>query len=186
MVGGPAHPRAGGENVGCVHVLDGGRGSSPRGRGKHNLVIGHGSSERLIPARAGKTRRAPRGSCRRTAHPRAGGENVGGDPQELPNLGSSPRGRGKRFDWGVILSSMGLIPARAGKTVVADTKNFSRAAHPRAGGENLTPAGRLVIDGGSSPRGRGKLDPVDESLDEIRLIPARAGKTRVDNPAPSR
>ena len=31
---------------------------------------------------------------------------------------------------------------------------------------------------GSSPRVRGKLDAVDEALNDLRLIPARAGKTR--------
>ena len=53
------------------------------------------------------------------------------------------------------------------------------ATHPRAGGENLTPAGRLVIDGGSSPRGRGKHRAGARVREHPGLIPARAGKTSI-------
>ena len=55
-----AHPRACGENV--TLAVDPSRtwGSSPRVRGKHVLRDFDMSDERLIPARAGKTRRARR------------------------------------------------------------------------------------------------------------------------------
>ena len=94
-----------------------------------------------------------------------------------PIDGSSPRGRGKPRPRGWGKSPFRLIPARAGKTRGAVNDALAPATHPRAGGENLTPAGRLVIDGGSSPRGRGKPRPPDPK-DLVRgLIPARAGKT---------
>ena len=50
-------------------------------------------------------------------------------------------------------------------------------AHPRSRGENLTPAGRLVIDGGSSPLTRGKPCPPRRASASTGLIPAHAGKT---------
>ena len=54
-------------------------GSSPRGRGKLGAALSDLISSGLIPARAGKTPgRWARASLAR-AHPRAGGENVGGD-----------------------------------------------------------------------------------------------------------
>mgnify|MGYP001671190765 CR=1 FL=1 len=91
-------------------------GSSPRGRGKlvahpHDLYV-----DRLIPARAGKTRRSDTMKPRKTAHPRAGGENAPETSNFYPFLGSSPRGRGKRT-WGWRRrTERRLIPARAGKT----------------------------------------------------------------------
>ena len=90
-----AHPRAGGENgktqIGSHAPL----GSSPRRRGKHPVnrlpmvVIG------LIPAQAGKTLPRCGSTQSRTAHPRAGGENVHVDVVERLLDGSSPRRRGK-------------------------------------------------------------------------------------------
>ena len=52
-----AHPRACGENdTGGAHAA-GGKGSSPRMRGKRASVKRHVDVFRLIPAHAGKTRR---------------------------------------------------------------------------------------------------------------------------------
>ena len=92
--------------------------------------------------------------------------------------GSSPRGRGKPRRRPESHRRCRLIPAWAGKTCVCVRRSLSRRAHPRVGGENLTPAGRLVIDGGSSPRGRGKRDRDIRRRLQGRLIPAWAGKTR--------
>ncbi len=50
-----AHPRAGGENSRRARFSEGGRGSSPRGRGKPAVVSQCQDGDRLIPARAGKT-----------------------------------------------------------------------------------------------------------------------------------
>ena len=90
-----AHPRAGGENVVAAISAAGVAGSSPRGRGKpyvpETARIIHG----LIPARAGKTAAATACSKSWGAHPRAGGENAGGDVLAAFEDGSSPRGRGK-------------------------------------------------------------------------------------------
>ena len=52
------------------------------------------------------------------AHPRAGGENRKTHPLRAPHSGSSPRGRGKRAERLPAVAHKGLIPARAGKTVV--------------------------------------------------------------------
>ena len=73
--GAAAHPRAGGENLDGVGGWVADAGSSPRGRGKPCRT---GSIRRclgLIPARAGKTAASTCRPLRRTAHPRAGGEN---------------------------------------------------------------------------------------------------------------
>ena len=156
-------------------------GSSPRGRGKLIMTKIKRFACRLIPARAGKTSSSRSGRTYRRAHPRAGGENTFFSNVVISPCGSSPRGRGKHcepVECGVIA---GLIPARAGKTCHSGFPLCSYSAHPRAGGENYAPpCGRLLMSG-SSPRGRGKLGGGGLSLLSGRLIPARAGKTRLSS-----
>ena len=175
-----AHPRAGGENVPSRAVGGPLGGSSPRGRGKP------GSSERwlfglgLIPARAGKTRIVCHVFSTPEAHPRAGGENWTGTWDGVSGFGSSPRGRGKHALSGGTRATERLIPARAGKTSPRSSRAWSISAHPRAGGENLEDTHVGHVDAGSSPRGRGKHGPGEYPSPNDGLIPARAGKTRVD------
>ena len=91
--------------------------------------------------------------------------------------GSSPRGRGKQAFVSRFATSIGLIPAWAGKTRRRDDCLSRMGAHPRVGGENLVETSLLASCPGSSPRGRGKLD--GELLGQVDdgLIPAWAGKT---------
>ena len=173
----PAHPRAGGENL----TVESGSallsGSSPRGRGKRSRRRKGSHLRGLIPARAGKTATRPRRPSSLTAHPRAGGENVFEVSDGHAHRGSSPRGRGKRSwspSWN---SSSGFIPARAGKTIDRESAVKSARAHPRAGGENGHQLSNAHQGAGSSPRGRGKLNPRKIQRVRERLIPARAGKT---------
>ena len=153
-------------------------GSSPRVRGKRRPVREDPGDRGLIPARAGKTRSTGTSSRTGRAHPRACGENrrnvVGG----VAPPGSSPRVRGKRTTAARAFKRWGLIPARAGKTVRVFTAMGLVRAHPRACGENDHVAQIAPAGAGSSPRVRGKLDAVDEAVDVLGLIPARAGKTR--------
>ena len=176
-VTGPAHPRAGGENTPHSELRAVGCGSSPRGRGKRALGSRPPHSERLIPARAGKTPPGQHTAARSRAHPRAGGENLSEVWSPGAVTGSSPRGRGKRIVPDVGDDRPRLIPARAGKTHALIIGRSSRPAHPRAGGENGD--GHDVAAGpeGSSPRGRGKRARVLARAAMGGLIPARAGKT---------
>ena len=172
-----AHPRAGGENLQDIFDLVSAAGSSPRGRGKPPRGCHRPGARRLIPARAGKTCRhrylpeSPR------AHPRAGGENPAMLGSSLQLFGSSPRGRGKLGEGQGQHGQTGLIPARAGKTSSCCARGRALPAHPRAGGENIKAAVSVVVEWGSSPRGRGKRQPASPPLHFWRLIPARAGKT---------
>ena len=70
-----AHPRVGGENSHKIKKHDTERGSSPRGRGKHNLKPACYYARGLIPAWAGKTGGTWEVTFRCRAHPRVGGEN---------------------------------------------------------------------------------------------------------------
>ena len=176
-----AHPRACGENR-TRGVWDPGfQGSSPRVRGKlqslDRLVLAAG----LIPARAGKTWRGRGAGGRPGAHPRACGENLIRQPEAGRPRGSSPRVRGKHRRCNSSKQDRGLIPARAGKTSSRGSSSRSIGAHPRACGENYTLCTFYTVQTGSSPRVRGKPENPREALELYRLIPARAGKTRLNH-----
>ena len=148
-----AHPRACGENRAGGAPGSAMSGSSPRVRGKRVSGCGCAFVVRLIPARAGKTRRRRRGGRAGWAHPRACGENSWADKVPGDLLGSSPRVRGKRA---FSSCQSRLIPARAGKTSGLSRGRSGRWAHPRACGENSWPSCPLTTTRGSSPRVRGK------------------------------
>ena len=178
-----AHPRAGGENDGDEADPMSIHGSSPRGRGKRPPT-GLGRSYRwLIPARAGKTSGVASAAGSVWAHPRAGGDHSPVSVALSAQPGSSPRGRGKQAIDGYEYQCDGLIPAQAGKTHRRAPVQRRSPAHPRAGGENWRGYSGEGSQSGSSPRGRGKLSGVWTAIQGIRLIPARAGKTRHDPPA---
>ena len=114
-----AHPRSRGENRGRSSGRASMRGSSPLTRGKLDrggLDLGR---DRLIPAHAGKTKPAPSTRAPVKAHPRSRGENWVFSQECECFLGSSPLTRGKLKMFAHYVLDGGLIPAHAGKTLVA-------------------------------------------------------------------
>ena len=100
--------------------------------------------------------------------------------QSLPALGSSPRVQGKPTYLAETEFSGRLIPACAGKTRSAWIVFPSPGAHPRVCGENHWVSVWVRVVAGSSPRVRGKLHAYPWKAKARRLIPACAGKTRID------
>ena len=70
------HPRASGEHLGGIGTTPHHYGSSPRERGTRWCRRQTPGRCRIIPARAGNTRRARQPNSQRTDHPRASGEHV--------------------------------------------------------------------------------------------------------------
>ena len=167
----------GGENIAAYRACVGRAGSSPRGRGKPACTIHRARCIGLIPAWAGKTRRAFRAPACSAAHPRVGGENHLPRRSPVRAAGSSPRGRGKQLTGLQRRDLDRLIPAWAGKTRRRGRRPRPRPAHPRVGGENMCTARDRRRPSGSSPRGRGKRRRSPPSARRQRLIPAWAGKT---------
>ena len=174
---GRAHPRACGENASRSGRSSCASGSSPRVRGKPPWWARARGDARLIPARAGKTRRRGRRASGRWAHPRACGENRPFRPSAASLAGSSPRVRGKLLALAAPLGRGGLIPACAGKTLRCGSERSNLRAHPRVCGENHWAASHASAARGSSPRVRGKSGHDGRRRHRRRLIPARAGKT---------
>ena len=178
----PAHPRSRGENSRVSPCREFLTGSSPLTRGKPVSRRVMTSPRGLIPAHAGKTRNSLRRALRSEAHPRSRGENTQAPPPAHARLGSSPLTRGKHARPRVRVFDLGLIPAHAGKTLIAPAAKDSTVAHPRSRGENRL-AVRLASElGGSSPLTRGKLRYALEAVGWAGLIPAHAGKTAGSRP----
>ena len=99
-------------------------------------------------------------------------------------MGSSPLTRGKLPSAHAGAGAGGLIPAHAGKTPGSGGFLRGRRAHPRSRGENPCPASSSTTSRGSSPLTRGKPEGLVWVVDQTRLIPAHAGKTRTEQPTP--
>ena len=74
---------------------------------------------RLIPAHAGKTRPPAEAADGTPAHPRSRGENDRDAATAVAFTGSSPLTRGKQRLAEIEESTLRLIPAHAGKTLLA-------------------------------------------------------------------
>ena len=150
------HPRACGANGPPRPDSTPPNGSSPRVRGKHDIFSKGGFVGRIIPARAGQTRRS---SCRyesRPDHPRACGANLEFAVIGNKTIGSSPRVRGKRRGAGHRYDVARIIPARAGQTAPNPIGRGHGSDHPRACGANFLDRWTTFFLFGSSPRVRGK------------------------------
>ena len=110
------HPRACGANM-DLNIANAYRpGSSPRVRGKLDPAHVYALYRRIIPARAGQTRRRPQQTSRPPDHPRACGANLSLLRMLKFLSGSSPRVRGKPPALVDKSGGLRIIPARAGQT----------------------------------------------------------------------
>ena len=171
------HPRACGANPPTVLCSGALPGSSPRVRGKRQLVRDRESYRRIIPARAGQTLTAWTGRRQPTDHPRACGANMPCRMIGIRHHGSSPRVRGKPFTHRQNCCGGRIIPARAGQTMVSSLLIPWFPDHPRACGANPAVRWRPTCGCGSSPRVRGKRLEFRGLEFRGRIIPARAGQT---------
>ena len=109
-------------------------GSSPLARGLPMMPLRAHEDFRIIPARAGFTV-ARRGSLTRSEdHPRSRGVYHGAPPDQAGLSGSSPLARGLRHRVGGSAESGGIIPARAGFTILFHSSVTTALDHPRSRG----------------------------------------------------
>ena len=131
----PGHPRVGGETyrVAVVGLWVG--GPSPRGRGNPlsppTVTVESGA----IPAWAGKPASWAASECGDRGHPRVGGETISPVKMGGGVSGPSPRGRGNRHAWAVLMRRHRAIPAWAGKPHGPIFQTRGIRGHPRVGGE---------------------------------------------------
>ena len=131
------------------------RGSSPLARGLLEYPPGVSPSAGIIPARAGFTAPAHGAGPRFPDHPRSRGV-YWNTPRGYPQVqGSSPLARGLLIVFMLLRFHRGIIPARAGFTLVLLGATMSERDHPRSRGvyRGISLAG--AIPRGSSPLARG-------------------------------
>ena len=180
------------------------RGSSPRGRGAPRQPPSGAGTFRIIPAWAGRTRPLDHPQRAPKDHPRVGGAHAGTGGKYRTGSGSSPRGRGARWQVGSVQNRSRIIPAWAGRTSTRCAARPAGPDHPRVGGANdgvclmeavswgSSPRGRGApprsplspFAPGSSPRGRGARREVRRRPRSGRIIPAWAGRTSIGDLMP--
>ena len=92
-------------------------------------------------------------------------------------MGSSPLARGLRYVPWCRECNLGIIPARAGFTLVSPAGVPPPEDHPRSRGVYLPSATTQPEFWGSSPLARGLRVRWDSTYRDIGIIPARAGFT---------
>jgi len=97
--------------------------------------------------------------------------------------GSSPLARGGPQRDAEDALDGGLIPARAGRTASRSASRSSIPAHPRSRGADARGVVVTLRHGGSSPLARGGRCDRLSGAAALRLIPARAGRTRLPGEA---
>ena len=151
-------------------------------RGKPALSFSTTSSGGITPADAGKTIFALMLDVARQDHPRGCGENAKNEPKQANAVGSPPRMRGKRLPHSCGITALRITPADAGKTRQRNLRAETVGDHPRGCGENTKRRkfGKGYV--GSPPRMRGKRFCRLCAINNRRITPADAGKTRTLRP----
>ena len=151
------HPRVGGEKLNRRPWSCSRRGSPPRGRGKVSGWMSWTSASGITPAWAGKREWEGLLGQDPGDHPRVGGEKHRLMPRKRQKKGSPPRGRGKGMGQAAHQCNDGITPAWAGKRVEISKIVSDYGDHPRVGGEKSVNCLTSQPQGGSPPRGRGKV-----------------------------
>ena len=155
------------------------QGSSPLARGLPDRRPVRRRDIRIIPARAGFTRPWGAREAAASDHPRSRGVYGGVGVSHGFASGSSPLARGLQVDRGALGVTQGIIPARAGFTMTATTAVLTRSDHPRSRGVYVRVVFARSPAVGSSPLARGLRAHGGGPGRRHRIIPARAGFTRV-------
>ena len=171
------HPRSRGVYASPSSIICSSRGSSPLARGLPSDPDVAGERVRIIPARAGFTRRRGGRSGPASDHPRSRGVYCAGCPRVRRARGSSPLARGLQDDGEVGGPGRGIIPARAGFTGLDGRGDGRRRDHPRSRGVYSPSSKEATKTPGSSPLARGLQAQGPHRRDLRGIIPARAGFT---------
>ena len=173
------HPRSRGvyrKSSRCVTSM---AGSSPLARGLPTISAEMDERGGIIPARAGFTFRARRAHEWEQDHPRSRGVYPSMKAAMAARAGSSPLARGLPAREELEMTSVRIIPARAGFTDRAPAPRRDSPDHPRSRGvySLVQPAPERIQ--GSSPLARGLPWRIWPGCSRLGIIPARAGFTRL-------
>ena len=171
------HPRVCGKNVTIAALEMSWVGSPPRVREKRARGHLKNSRRRITPASAGKTQIDLIPYFHAQDHPRECGKNWSSSTGRSASGGSPPRVREKLVLLVVIIKSLRITPASAGKTSCVLSSGLRDRDHPRMCGKNHKANTSICVCLGSPPRVREKLISSNSSSRNTRITPACAGKT---------
>ena len=152
-------------------------GSSPLTRGARERHANAAVAEGIIPAHAGSTTGFSIGCGLMGDHPRSRGEHPTVIDRSVGITGSSPLTRGGPRGTLTRGTSLGIIPAHAGRTLPGIMLGRGGSDHPRSRGEHPPGTSGLASLRGSSPLTRGALSFVACRRRCSGIIPAHAGST---------
>ena len=98
----------------------------------------------------------------------------------------SPHARGLHPEPDRVVHVHGIIPARAGFTIIMASSGLLFGDHPRSRGVYTAGQGKLTTENGSSPLARGLRRHAEDGGENRGIIPARAGFTGTRWLSPSR
>ena len=173
------HPRSRGVYCVAGRSAPPSRGSSPLARGLPSGEPALKAVVRIIPARAGFTRRCGGRVGGHRDHPRSRGVYARMRSFSSRDWGSSPLARGLQHVDPRAGGPLGIIPARAGFTTKTRRSGPTPKDHPRSRGVYPSAAARAARYLGSSPLARGLRDAQRRRVAVEGIIPARAGFTRL-------
>ena len=171
------HPRSRGVYVSRARDASASHGSSPLARGLQVMAMSAHSHHRIIPARAGFTRRGSRSEPTKPDHPRSRGVYCCCTHLPSASPGSSPLARGLPPSTRTGRRPRRIIPARAGFTASGAPTASHGEDHPRSRGVYRQRGSHGLSRRGSSPLARGLLVGGRPRDRQRRIIPARAGFT---------
>ena len=151
----PDHPRSRGVYSRCSRTPTIKAGSSPLARGLPQLALDRHVHGRIIPARAGFTKCTDSASSHVRDHPRSRGVYAHDLLPDREYDGSSPLARGLHRDFFVVQLVDGIIPARAGFTLLDTVYLGNMWDHPRSRGVYTRMPAAAARVSGSSPLARG-------------------------------
>ena len=171
------HPRSRGVYAGRSARASSGCGSSPLARGLRRQTFLRSLDGRIIPARAGFTPASSRRRPRPRDHPRSRGVYQLTGAMTQVAVGSSPLARGLPQRVSTLAHEIGIIPARAGFTLVRGYRRSEGQDHPRSRGVYPEERASWSATLGSSPLARGLPRGEGVVVGDPGIIPARAGFT---------
>ena len=173
------HPRSRGVYTYITIPVENLTGSSPLARGLLPPTYYVTHTIRIIPARAGFTRRSRMSVDSVLDHPRSRGVYLGVGVSAALGPGSSPLARGlPRCPPSVSPSLPGSSPLARGLPRCRRRHPAARQDHPRSRGVYKRSRSHTAQTPGSSPLARGLRYKPRSWMILMRIIPARAGFTR--------
>ena len=173
------HPRSRGVYAWAADLDAFEAGSSPLARGLQPFRATSPHRRGIIPARAGFTLQGLLRVEHGEDHPRSRGVYAPSAGPSSWSGGSSPLARGL-LAWGWPPERWTrIIPARAGFTTTSRHADTMYTDHPRSRGVYVLSPRWRVTNSGSSPLARGLRARPMGGIRAARIIPARAGFTRV-------